>query len=77
MSASSITDTPAALKAARGRELIRAVPADAATAEAVLTSYPAATKGDGGAFLIEAGGEAFAENFLKQSAAGCERTSPL
>jgi ABC-2 type transport system ATP-binding protein len=59
-------DTPAALKAARGHELIRAVPADAATAEAVLTSYPAATKGDGGAVLIEAGGEAFAENFLKQ-----------
>jgi ABC-2 type transport system ATP-binding protein len=68
-------DTPAALKAAHGRELIRAVPADAATAQAILASYPAIAKGDGGAILIEAGGEAFAENFLKEFGSRMRRLS--
>ncbi len=72
-------DTPAALKAARGRELIRAVPADAETAAAVLASYPAATTGSDGAILIKADGEmsaeAFAEAFLKQYGSRMRRLS--
>src|SRR6516165_1728178 len=47
-------DTPAALKAAHGRELIRAVPQDAATAEAIRAAYPAAKMPGGAA----AGGDA-------------------
>jgi ABC-2 type transport system ATP-binding protein len=68
-------DTPAALKAARGRELIRAIPADAVTAEAILASYPAVAKGDGGAIVIEADGEAFAETFLKKFGSRIRRLS--
>jgi ABC-2 type transport system ATP-binding protein len=62
-------DTPAALKAAHGCELIRVVPDDAVVADAIRKAYPAAkTFGDGpggdSAIVIEAG-EAVAEAFLK------------
>jgi ABC-2 type transport system ATP-binding protein len=62
-------DTPAALKAAHGRELIRVVPDDAVVADAIRKAYPAAkTFGDApdgdGAIVIEAG-EGVAEAFLK------------
>ncbi len=73
-------DTPAALKAAHGRELIRAVPDDAAAAEAIRTAYPAAkTFGDlpGGddAIVIEADGEGVAEAFLKKFGGRVRRLS--
>ena len=58
-------DTPASLKAAHGRELIRVVPDDAATADAIRASYPAAKPGSDGALVIEADGDAAAEAFLK------------
>jgi ABC-2 type transport system ATP-binding protein len=67
-------DTPAALKAAHGRELIRVVPDDAVVADAIRAAYPAAkTFGDAaagegiggdGTIVIEAG-EGVAEAFLK------------
>jgi ABC-2 type transport system ATP-binding protein len=62
-------DTPAALKAAHGRELIRVVPDDAVVADAIRKAYPAAktfgeAPGGDGAIVIDAG-EGVAEAFLK------------
>jgi ABC-2 type transport system ATP-binding protein len=59
-------DTPAALKTAHGQELIRVIPEDTATADAIRTAYPAAIIGSDGAIVIEASGAIFAEGFLKQ-----------
>jgi ABC-2 type transport system ATP-binding protein len=63
-------DTPATLKAAHGRELIRVVPDDAAVADAIRAAYPSAKTFDGapggeGAIVIEANGADMAEAFLK------------
>jgi len=58
-------DTPAALKAAHGRELLRVVPDDPATADAIRASYAAAKTGSDGTIVIEADGEVAAEAFLK------------
>ena len=68
-------DTPAALKAAHGRELIRVIPDDAATADAIRASYPTALTGNDGNIVIEAGGDAFAEAFLKQFGGRVRRLS--
>jgi ABC-2 type transport system ATP-binding protein len=73
-------DTPAALKAAHGRELIRVVPDDAAAAEAIRASYPAAKTfgempGGDGAIVIEADGEGAAEAFLKKFGGRARRLS--
>jgi ABC-2 type transport system ATP-binding protein len=68
-------DTPAALKAAHGRELIRVIPDDAATADAIQASYPAAITGSDGTIVIEADGDAFAEAFLKQFGGRVRRLS--
>lgn len=71
--------TPAALKAAHGRELIRAVPDDAVVADAIRAAYPGArtfSEGPGGdgAIVIEAG-EGVAEAFLKTFAGKVRRLS--
>ena len=73
-------DTPASLKAAHGRELIRVVPDDAATADAIRSSYPAAkilgtTPGSDGTLVIEADGDAAAEAFLKKFGGRVRRLS--
>jgi ABC-2 type transport system ATP-binding protein len=68
-------DSPAALKAAHGRELIRVIPDDAATAAAIQASYPGALTGNDGAIVIEAGSDAFAETFLKQFGGRVRRLS--
>jgi ABC-2 type transport system ATP-binding protein len=68
-------DTPAALKAAHGRELIRVIPDDAATADAIRASYPAAMTGSDGTIVIEADGDAVAEHFLKQFGGRVRRLS--
>jgi ABC-2 type transport system ATP-binding protein len=68
-------DTPAALKAAHGRELIRIIPDDPATADAIRASYPAAMTGSDGTIVIEADGEAVAEAFLKQFGGRVRRLS--
>jgi ABC-2 type transport system ATP-binding protein len=73
-------DTPASLKAAHGRELIRVVPDDAATADAIRASYPAAkilgtTPGSDGTIVIEADGDAAAEPFLKKFGGRVRRLS--
>jgi ABC-2 type transport system ATP-binding protein len=59
-------DTPTALKAGRGQELLRAVPEDESTAAAIRDAYPTAIAGSGGALVIEAEGTSFAEDFLKR-----------
>jgi ABC-2 type transport system ATP-binding protein len=73
-------DTPASLKAAHGRELIRVVPDDAATADAIRASYPAArtldtAPGSDGTIVIEADGDAAAEAFLKKFGGRVRRLS--
>ncbi len=68
-------DTPASLKAAHGRELIRVVPDDAATADAIRASYPAARLGSDGTLVIEADGDAAAEAFLKKFGGQVRRMS--
>ena len=73
-------DTPAALKAAHGRELIRVIPDDPATADAIRASYPAArtlgaVPGSDGTIVIEADGAAVAEAFLKQFGGRVRRLS--
>ncbi|HWN48316.1 MAG TPA: ABC transporter ATP-binding protein [Xanthobacteraceae bacterium] len=68
-------DTPAALKAAHGRELIRIIPDDPATADAIRASYPAAMTGSDGNIVIEADGAAVAEAFLKQFGGRVRRLS--
>jgi len=73
-------DTPASLKAAHGRELIRVVPDDAATADAIRAAYPAAkilgtTPGSDGTLVIEADGDAAAETFLKKFGGRVRRLS--
>jgi ABC-2 type transport system ATP-binding protein len=73
-------DTPAALKAEHGRELIRVVPDNEAVADAIRMAYPAArTFGDapGGdsTILIEADGAAVAETFLKNFGGKVRRLS--
>src|SRR5713101_600300 len=68
-------DTPASLKAAHGRELIRVVPDDAATADAIRAAYPAARLGSDGTIVIEADGDAVAEAFLKKFGGRVRRLS--
>ncbi len=68
-------DTPASLKAAHGRELIRVVPDDAATADAIRASYPAAKPGSDGMLVIEADGDDAAEVFLKKFGGRVRRLS--
>ncbi len=79
------TDTPASLKAAHGRELIRVIPDDAATADAIRACYPAARvlatgaagadAGSDGTVVIEAGGGVTAEGFLKKFGGSVRRLS--
>ena len=72
-------DSPAALKAAHGRELIRVVPDDAAVADAIRAAYPSAktfeTPGSDGAIVIETGGAEGAETFLKKFGGKVRRLS--
>jgi len=72
-------DSPAALKAAHGRELIRVVPDDAAVADAIRAAYPSAktfdTPGSDGAIVIETGGAEEAETFLKKFGGKVRRLS--
>jgi ABC-2 type transport system ATP-binding protein len=76
------TDTPASLKAAHGRELIRVVPDDAATADAIRACYPAArtlatgaAAGGNSLVVIEADGDVTAEAFLKKFGGRVRRLS--
>src|SRR5690606_22792667 len=56
--------TPAELKAAHGSEIVRAVPRDKATADAIRQRYPGARDGSGGALLIAVDDPNFLDGFL-------------
>jgi ABC-2 type transport system ATP-binding protein len=64
---------PATLKLGHGRELIRAVPQDTATADAIRAAYPGAISGSDGTIVIETGGDA--EAFLKRFGSSLRRLS--
>ena len=68
-------DTPASLKAAHGRELIRVIPDDAAAADEIRAAYAAAITGSDGAIVIEADDDAVAGTFLKQFGGRVRRLS--
>src|SRR5580704_15722028 len=68
-------DKPASLKAAHGRELMRVIPDDEVTSDAIKASYTAAMTGSDGTIVIEADGETFAEAFLKQFGGRVRRLS--
>jgi ABC-2 type transport system ATP-binding protein len=66
-------DTPAALKATRGQQLLRVVPRGEAAASAILAAYPDVTMRRGEELVVRSSGEAFAEDLLAQHGAGMRR----
>jgi ABC-2 type transport system ATP-binding protein len=67
-------DTPAALKAAHGQQLLRIVPhADAAAA--IMAEYPDATIRADGEIIVPSGGDSFAESFLSRHSGQIRRLS--
>jgi len=56
--------TPDQLKSERGQELIRAVPRDPETGEAIRAAYPGAITNAGGEIIVPLTGEATADGFL-------------
>jgi ABC-2 type transport system ATP-binding protein len=67
-------DTPAALKAAHGQQLLRVVPHDNAAA-AIAAAYPDATVKQNGEIVLRSGGDSFAEAFLAKHGADIRRLS--
>jgi ABC-2 type transport system ATP-binding protein len=68
-------DTPEVLKAAKGQELVRAFPIDAAAAAEIRAAYPdAVTRGDG-ELVVQGPDAAFAETFLRQFGGRVKRLS--
>jgi ABC-2 type transport system ATP-binding protein len=67
-------DTPAALKAAHGQQLLRIVPhADAAAA--IIAEYPDATVRPDGEIVLKSSGDSFAESFLSRHGTHIRRLS--
>jgi ABC-2 type transport system ATP-binding protein len=67
-------DTPAALKAAHGQQLLRVVPHDDAAA-AIIAAYPDAIVRPGGEILVKSSGDSFAEAFLARHGPRIRRLS--
>jgi ABC-2 type transport system ATP-binding protein len=67
-------DTPAALKAAHGQQLLRIVPHDDAAA-AIIAEYPDATVRPDGEIVIKSSGDSFAESFLSRHGTHIRRLS--
>jgi ABC-2 type transport system ATP-binding protein len=59
-------DTPAALKAAHGQQLIRVVANDEATAVEIAAAYPGLAHRNDTEIVIKSSGEAFAETLLSR-----------
>jgi ABC-2 type transport system ATP-binding protein len=68
-------DTPAALKAARGQQLLRVVPRDAATAADIVAAWPDDTVQRNDEIIVKSSGDAFAEAFLARYASRIRRLS--
>ncbi len=61
-------DSPAALKAARGQQLVRIIPADETTSAAMLSAYPELTIRKDAEIVFKSSGDAFAEELLSRFA---------
>ncbi|MEA2732477.1 MAG: type transport system ATP-binding protein [Acetobacteraceae bacterium] len=59
-------DTPSALKAAHGQQLLRVVPREDTTASEIMTTYPDSTIRHDSEIIIKSSGDAFAEAFLSR-----------
>ena len=68
-------DTPAALKAARGQQLLRVVPRDADTAADIIAAWPDLTVQRNEEIIVKSSGDAFAETFLARYASRIRRLS--
>jgi ABC-2 type transport system ATP-binding protein len=67
-------DTPAALKAAHGQQLLRVVPQDSAM-KSIIVEYPDAVVRPGGELVLKSSGDSFAESFLSRHGADIRRLS--
>src|SRR5208283_2863704 len=67
-------DTPAALKAAHGQQLLRIIPHQDAAAS-ILADYPDATVRSDGEIVVKSAGDSFAEAFLSRHGAHVRRLS--
>jgi ABC-2 type transport system ATP-binding protein len=67
-------DTPAALKAAHGQQLIRIVPREEAAAT-IMADYPEAMARPDGEIVLKSSGDAFAESFLARHGSHVRRLS--
>jgi ABC-2 type transport system ATP-binding protein len=68
-------DTPAALKAAHGQQLLRIIPREAATAAEILAAYPDAAVRREAEVIVKSSGDAFAEAFLAHYGSRIRRLS--
>jgi ABC-2 type transport system ATP-binding protein len=68
-------DTPVALKAAHGQQLVRVVARDDAAASEIIMSYPDATVRHDGEIIIKSDGGEFAEVFLSRYGSRIRRLS--
>jgi ABC-2 type transport system ATP-binding protein len=68
-------DTPAALKAAHGQQLLRVVPREDAIASDIMAAYPDTTVRRNDEIIIKSSGEDFAEAFLSRYGSRIRRLS--
>jgi ABC-2 type transport system ATP-binding protein len=68
-------DTPAALKATHGQQLLRVVPREAATATEIMAAYPDTTVRRSDEIILRSSGDEFAETFLSRYGSRIRRLS--
>ena len=68
-------DTPAALKAARGQQLLRVVPRDPTTTSEIIAAFPDSTVRSNDEIIIKSSGDDFAETFLARYGSRIRRLS--
>ena len=68
-------DTPAALKAARGQQLLRVVPRDPTTTSEIIAAFPDSTVPSNDEIIIKSSGDDFAETFLARYGSRIRRLS--
>jgi ABC-2 type transport system ATP-binding protein len=68
-------DTPSALKATHGQQLLRVVPREDATASEIMTAYPDTTVRHNDEIIVKSNGNEFAEAFLSRYGSRIRRLS--
>ena len=68
-------DTPAALKATRGQQLLRVVPRDPTTTSEIIAAFPDSTVPSNDEIIIKSSGDDFAETFLARYGSRIRRLS--